>query len=135
MTIRILVAFLSLASCLAAGCSAGVGMMGEDPVDVSWLDPGVPRADVLARLGEPLTSRRDEQWRRTDHHDLVTGKTNTVGHLAGQLTLDVLTLGVWEVWGPSVDWGADREEWDRTFIYYTAGESVADVSRLPLARD
>jgi hypothetical protein len=125
---------ICLVSCVPlAGCSVGAGM-GEKVVDTSAVQQGAARTQVIAGLGEPLTTRRDGQWRYMDHHDVVTGRTNTAGHLAGQVVLDVLTFGVWEVLGPSMEMGADRSEWERVFVDYDSDEKVATVWRLKFPR-
>ena len=115
-----LVLLLSLVNlcCLlmTSGCSVGMAMSGEEQKDTSILFPGSPRAVVIAKLGPPETSTKDEKGCYTDSYHITKGNTPSTGRAVAHAGLDVLTLGLWEVVGTPMEMGAAKENHSRIII-------------------
>src|SRR5438552_3586183 len=85
------------------GCSPIMEATRPDPVDLSQLAVGEKKVDVVAALGAPTATLKDE----TDPCDVYKLYTRGLGGVgrgvaaAGEAATDVLTLGLTEVlWTP-----------------------------------
>ena len=85
---------------LSQGCS--VYMAGNQPAKVdmaAFESTAIPRDVVIAKLGVPITSTKNEDGTRTDIYEFYAGSAK--GWKAGRATFnavaDVFTIGLWEV--------------------------------------
>lgn len=115
---------------LLAGCSVGMALSGNAQKDTSILFAGAPRDAIVAKLGEPETSTRDAQGRYTDSYLLVKGNSPSLGRAVGHATLDLLTLGVWEVVGTPIEMVAGSEDRSRLVIDYDAEQRLRDYRKI-----
>lgn len=115
---------------LLAGCSVGMALSGNLQKDTSILFPGAPREAVITKLGEPETSSKDQQGRYTDSYLLVKGNSPSLGRAVGHATLDLLTLGIWEVVGTPIEAVAGSEDRSRLLIQYDAEQKLREYRKI-----
>lgn len=94
--------FLLIVCCMSfSGCSVVMAARQPDKKNIKRLTVGTPRDTVLADLGAPLTSEKDNQGNKVDifkfkqGFDAPTKATRALVHGVA----DVFTLGLWEVVG------------------------------------
>ncbi len=95
---------LSLVLILATpACSAVDMARGERGLDVSGIQPGITRAEVENLLGTPRRTWVSEQGIRYATYEFDAGVPgNVAGGVAAGIFMDVATLGVWELFWPSL---------------------------------
>ena len=96
--------FLSCLSLFSSGCSVVMATQQPDKVDVSVLNLGRPRSEVIAELGTPvLTDKVDGKI--VDTLAFVQGyhKAEKVGRAFGHGVLDLFTIGLWEIVGTPIE--------------------------------
>ena len=92
---------LSLSGLLfLGGCSVFMAADQPDKRDLTVLTAGTKRSDIIAELGQPLTSRL-VGLTRVDLFTFTQGysKEAKVGRAFAHGTLDVATGGIWEIAG------------------------------------
>jgi hypothetical protein len=119
---------------LVAGCSVGMAMSGEEQKDTSVVFPGSPRAVIIAKLGPPETSTKDEEGRYTDSYYVIQGNAPSSGRAVAHAGMDLLTLGIWEVVGTPLEMGAGRENRSRLIIQYDEDDEVAEVQQINVGK-
>lgn len=119
---------------VVSSCSVGMAMSGEEQKDTSILFPGSPRVVVIAKLGPPETSTKDEEGCYTDSYSIVKGNAPSTGRAVAHAGLDVLTLGLWEVIGTPMEMGAANENHSRVVIYYDAEDKIRDIQKIEVTK-
>lgn len=112
---------------LHSGCSVGMAAMGKEPMNTSIVYPGVPRPAVLARLGKPETSIKDEEGNYIDSYIIVKGNEPSTGRAVVHGTLDVLSLGLWEIVGTPFEMIEGVETKSSLIIYYDSEERIKEI--------
>jgi hypothetical protein len=115
---------------MIAGCSVGMAMSGKEQKDTSILFPGSPRAVVIAKLGPPETSVKDDEGCYTDSYHIVKGNAPSTGRAVAHAALDVVTLGLWEVIGTPLEMGAGQEDVSRVIIVYDDKDKIKDIQKI-----
>lgn len=82
------------------GCSVYMAASQPPKKNLAVLRPGTPRSEVLAELGKPSSSRL-VNLRRRDWFLFTQGysKEARVGRAFAHGTIDIATLGLWELAG------------------------------------
>jgi outer membrane protein assembly factor BamE (lipoprotein component of BamABCDE complex) len=91
-----------LASALCQGCSVYMAGSQHEKVDLASLEhEGMPRDNIIARLGPPTSSTKYEDGTRIDIYQFYEGSASgwKVGRAVFHGVADVFTLGLWEVVG------------------------------------
>jgi hypothetical protein len=125
-----LIAFLAIICLLLQGCSVGMAMSGKEQKDTSILFPGSPRQVVIAKLGPPETSTKDNEGNYIDSYLIVQGNAPSTGRAVAHGALDILTLGIWEVVGTPMEMGAGSEDASRIIINYDKEEKIRDIQKI-----
>lgn len=113
--------FLSL-----SGYSVYMASQQPDKKDVSLFKKGTPRSVLLGEFGYPITQTKHDGkkwdvWRFNQGYSNGAKTSRALGHA----TMDVLTLGIWEVVGTPIETAADGD-----MISYEIGydnDYVSDV--------
>ena len=119
-----------IVSLLLAACSVGMAMSGKEQKDTSVLFPGSPREVIIAKLGPPETSTKDQDGCFIDSYLIVKGNAPSTGRAVAHGALDVVTLGLWEVIGTPMEMGAGGEEHSRYVIYYDTQNRIQDIQKI-----
>ena len=127
LTLIILVLFLT-------GCSVGMAMSGKEQKDTSILYPGAPRDVVIAKLGPPESSTKNDKGERIDSYYIVKGNPPSTGRAVAHGALDVVTLGLWEVVGTPMEMGAGMEQHSRVIITYGKDDKIKDVKQIDVKK-
>lgn len=93
-------AFLISIAGLVAGCSVAMEASRPAPVRLAEFNPGENRADVIAKLGDPVSTTIDADGASCDLYTLpLSGYGNwaKAGIAFGELLADVGTIGIAEV--------------------------------------
>lgn len=131
---RILLLVLALCCLVTSGCAVGMAMSGKEQKDTSVLFPGSPRVVVIAKLGPPETSTKDDDDCYTDSYLIVKGNAPSTGRAVAHGALDLCTLGIWEVIGTPMEMGAGNEETSRIIVKYDEQEKIKDVQKIDINR-
>lgn len=104
---------------LAQGCSAIMAGKKQTRKDMSVIRIGGDRDDIVQVLGAPYMTQRNEDGSCKDVYKLVenagTKGTKTLA-IVGHTTMDVATLGLWEIVGTPLE--IATQEHATTFILY-----------------
>ena len=65
---------------------------------------------------------------------IVKGNSPSTGRAVAYGALDVVTLGLWEVVGTSMEMGAGREDVSRVIIYYDSEDKIKDVQKIGVGK-
>ncbi len=105
---------------LIQGCSAIMAGKKQTRKDLSVIRIGGDRDDIVQVLGAPFMSTRTDDGGVKDVYKLVenagTKGTKTLA-IVGHTTMDVLTLGLWEIVGTPLEI-ATQEEATVFILYY-----------------
>lgn len=104
--------------CLLNACSVYMAAKQEDTRDMTALNIGTPRSLVLGKLGQPTTTEK-ENGLRTDYFNFTQGYSGgaKAARAAGHGVMDVLTLGLWEIAGTSIEGAANGDKMSVEVIY------------------
>lgn len=111
----------------STGCSVMMAAKAPRKKNMAILVPGTPRSQVIAELGTPLETQREETETRdvfafTQGYSLPT----RVGRATFHALADVATLGLWEVVATPLE-GALEGEAVRTEVLYDDEQTVSQV--------
>lgn len=113
-----------------SGCSVFMAANQPEKRDLSVLTSGTSRSEILAELGQPLTSRL-VGMNRVDLFTFTQGysKEAKVGRAFAHGTLDAATGGVWEIAGTPTEavFSGKKLSYEVT---YDRGDRVQRVVRL-----
>jgi len=112
---------------LLSSCSVGMALSGEEELNTSILYPGVPRKAVISRMGEPASSDTDEEGNYIDTYILVKGNEPSSTRAVVHGTLDVFTLGLWELMATPIEVIEGTETESRLVIYYDSEERIKEI--------
>lgn len=97
------VIFLSLVILAFTSCSAVMAASGKRESNVSALQKGDNKAMVMAKIGhQPLRSAENGN-KSIEIYEIEKGNEPSVGRAIAHGTLDLLTLGLWEVVGTPLE--------------------------------
>lgn len=117
--------FVSASLPLMCGCAVAMSMAGSRK-NTSILQPGTPRVAVIAELGEPQTSTRDNSGRLVDTYSVTSGQGGSVGRAALHALFDIYTLGIWEIVGTPVEM-SKRGRKANFQVTYDSNNTIGDV--------
>jgi hypothetical protein len=127
-TIFVAVCLVLFAS--AYGCAVNRAANQPDEKDTSLLSAGTPRAKILAEFGAPINTEIKD-GKKTDVYSFTQGYSS--GAKAGRVFLhgaaDIMTLGLWELVGGSVE-GAYNGEKVSFQVTYDENDFVKKVLAL-----
>jgi hypothetical protein len=112
---------------LLSSCSVGMALSGKEEMNTSILYPGVPRQAVISRLGEPVSSNIDEEGNYIDAYPLVKGNEPSSTRAVVHGTLDVFTLGLWELMATPMEVLEGIETKSEIVIYYDPEERIKRI--------
>lgn len=122
--------FLSAILCLPfalSSCSVYMASQQPDKKDVSLFKKGTPRSVLLGEFGYPMaqTEHDGKKWDIWRFRQGYSGGAKT-GRAVGHATMDVLTLGLWEVAGTPIETAADGNMVSYEIAYDNHG-NISDV--------
>ncbi len=91
------------------GCSVFMAAEGGEEYNYSLLKEGTPREVILASFGDPGSSETKEDGRIIDTYELEEGDKSKPGVAAGHFVMDVLTIGIWEIAGTTIEANEGRD--------------------------
>ena len=111
-------------------CSVFMAANQPPKKDLSILTAGTPRADVIERLGQPLSSRLVGS-RRVDLYSIIQGysKEARAARAFGHGVADIATSGLWEIAGTSAETHFDGKKISFE-VTYNAEDRIERVIRL-----
>jgi hypothetical protein len=112
---------------LLTSCSVGMALSGKEEMNTSILYPGVPREAVISRMGEPASSNTDEEGNYIDAYTLVKGNEPSSTRAVVHGTLDVFTLGLWELMATPIEVVEGVETKSEIVIYYDSQERIKEI--------
>ena len=117
---------------LLSGCSIGMASRQPPAKDLTKLNPGTPRAQVLAEFGAPQGTEVAADHVRTDHYVFVQGYSQAARTSRARLhgAADTVTLGLWELIGTPTEMIFDGSELQADGTY----EPGRDVVRTSVVR-
>ncbi len=90
---------------LLTSCSVYMAVNKPGKKDFNVLNVGTPRDVVLGEFGPPISSTKNDEGELVEYWSFRQGDTR--GEKARKATshaaLDVVTLGLWELYGPRLD--------------------------------
>ena len=113
-----------------AGCSVFMATNQPDYKDLSVLDVGVDRSNVVAELGAPVLAE-EREGKKVDVFVFKQGysKGNKVGRALFHGVADVFSLGLWEVIGTPTEAIANGREM-KAEVFYDQNNKVEKVNYL-----
>ena len=114
----------------ASGCAASMALSGKEQKDFSKIVPGMSRDDVLVQLGTPDHSSTEDNGLVKDQWFIVKGNAVDKDRARAHLGLDILTLGLWELAGPSYETYMDREKHTRLIVTYDKKNAVKTIETI-----
>lgn len=118
---------LSLCLMLLSSCSVGMAVSGKEEMNTSIVYPGVPREAVISRLGEPESSITDEEGNFIDTYIIVKGNEPSSTRAVVHGTLDVFTLGLWELMATPIEVVEGVETKSQLVIYYDSEKRIREI--------
>jgi hypothetical protein len=105
---------------LIAGCSVVMEATRPAPVRLAQFDPGESRDDVVAKLGEPISTTTDADGASCDLYSLPLagyGNWAKAGIAFGEFLADVGTIGIAEVVSTPTEAGTRNKKTPVWFCY------------------
>lgn len=104
------------------GCSAVMAAKGKREANVSALQYGDTKNMVLAKIGyQPIRNYMDKE-KQIEIYEIEYGNEASTGRAIAHGTLDILTLGVWELVGTPLE--ATKGEKSYLVVEYENGKLV-----------
>ncbi len=121
-------AVLVMAICLVSGCSIIMATQQPGRKNLAVLTEGVDRSQVIAELGQPLTTET-KNGTKEDTFAFKQGYSTgaKVGRAVFHAAADVFTCGLWEVVGTPVEAIASGTD-VKTKVYYDKDDKVMKVT-------
>lgn len=92
-----------LSSCFLSACSVGMALNGQKEPDLSVVKKEAHRTDIELQLGAPIKLESAPNGNTVATYIYEVGKEASTGRAVAHGVMDVLTLGIWEVVGTSVE--------------------------------
>ena len=107
-----------LVTFILQSCSVYMAANQEDRKDVSVFSKGTDRLYVIGAIGQP-TATSTRNGNKVDTFQFTQGYSDgsKVGRVLAHGTMDVLTLGLWEVIGTPIEAVADGQEVTIEVVY------------------
>lgn len=102
-----------------SSCSVYMAATQDSRKDTESVVKGSPRALVLGKLGQPVSTEKTDKGVKKDYFSFnqgYSGGTKAV-RAVGHGVMDVLTLGIWEVIGTPIEGVADGQEMNFEITY------------------
>jgi len=96
-------ALLGLVAQLASACSVGLALEGDKQPDLSVLKVGAEKTAIEGQLGPPKSEVQLADGRTQSTYVYEVGNESSPGRAAAHAGMDVLTLGLWEVFGTPLE--------------------------------
>jgi len=113
---------LAVVTQLAAGCSVGMALHGEQQRDLSTLQVGAERSQVETTLSAPASEVPLPDGRTQCTYFFEVGNEPSAGRAVAHGVMDVLTLGVWELVGTPIE--ATQGDDMQVVVIYDAASKV-----------
>lgn len=107
------------------GCSVGMALSGQENPDLTVVRVGAARAVVEQELGEPIETTTLEDGRRADVYAYELGDPPSGARALGHGALDILTFGVWEIFGTVAE--ARKGDTYHSTVTYDQSDRIADI--------
>jgi hypothetical protein len=104
-----------------------MAVSGKEEMNTSIVYPGVPREAVISRLGEPESSITDEEGNFIDTYIIVKGNEPSSTRAVVHGTLDVFTLGLWELMATPIEVVEGVETKSQLVIYYDSEKRIREI--------
>lgn len=111
---------------LLVGCSVGMAMSGKKEPNLTVCQPGVDRGTVELQLGSPTSIATQPNGNTVAVYEYELGNEPSVGRAAFHGTMDVLTLGLWELIGTPVEGFAGDKK--AVMVVYDTNQKVVSVN-------
>jgi hypothetical protein len=112
-----------------AGCSVGMALHGHKDPDFALVQKGCDRTVVESQLGAPRTMVSNADGSYSCTYEYQVGNEASAGRAAVHAGMDVLTLGIWEVFGTPVE--ALQGSKYRAVAKYGADDKLQSLSITP----
>jgi hypothetical protein len=106
---------VALCSLQIASCSVGMALSGKDDPNLSLVKVGASRSVIESQLGEPK-SVKVSRYNTICTYEYSFGDEPDKSRAFMHGTLDVLTLGIWEIAGTPIE-GLRGNHYRTTIIY------------------
>lgn len=123
------IAFFLLLSVFAAfntGCSVYMAAVGEEEPNISNVRKGATRGEVDLALGQPKSIVTDSQGNTTATYEYTLGNEPSPGRAIAYTVLDILTLGLWEIFGTPIEAFNQGQKVEVT-VHYNQKEEVTEI--------
>ncbi len=117
-----------------SGCSVVMATRQPDKKDLTVLDEGTPRNQVVAELGAPILTE-EKDGNKVDTFAFVQGysKGSRTGRAVFHGIADVFTLGLWEVVGTPIESIASGTDM-KIEVVYDENDLVMSVTHLEVEK-
>jgi hypothetical protein len=88
---------------LPSSCSVFMALKGKDQPDLGQVKIGESKEQIELQLGSPIKSAMLPDGYRVDIYEYEVGNQTSYGRAAIHGTLDLLTLGIWELAGTTYE--------------------------------
>jgi hypothetical protein len=124
--------WVSIALIALSGCSVSKAVHQPKAKDLSVLDVGTARDNVLVELGQPVVSEKDANGNQTDFFKFIQGQHGAAKAGKGLLygALAVTTLGLSEIVTNPVEGTAGAGKEMQVKVTYDLGNKVEHVEVL-----
>lgn len=112
-------------SLMLGACSVGMAISGKEDPDLRAVKKGATRSGVEAQLGKPVKTVSLADGAKADVYAYAIGNEPSVARAFGHAIVDLVTLGIWELAGTSIE--RSHEEKFYLAVYYDASDSVTAV--------
>jgi hypothetical protein len=102
-------------------CSVGMATSGQEDPELSAVQSGAKIHEVERELGRPISTKTLENGDTENLYRYELGNEPSAGRAVMHGTMDVLTLGLWELVGTPVE-GSMGTEYEMTVTYGPDGE-------------
>jgi hypothetical protein len=84
-------------------CSVYMAAVGDEEPNISNVRKGATRGEVELALGQPKSISLDQQGNTIAMYEYTLGNEPSPGRAIAYTVLDVLTLGIWEIFGTPIE--------------------------------
>ena len=101
ISIALMCLMLPMVAISTTGCAVNQAMNQPDKKDVSVLNRGTPRYEVMGELGQPVSTEITKDDKKIDVYSFIQGYSKGVkaARALGHGVMDIVTLGLWEIIG------------------------------------
>ena len=86
-----------------SACSVVMALQGQEEPDTSVLEVGTTRGNIELQIGEPASTRPNDEGGETATYEYVVGDEPSPMRALLHGGMDVLTLAIWEVVGTPIE--------------------------------